>query len=280
MSHVEAPTETTLRFIQNWTDDSNRLAAELVSLNRETHREPDLYHFFVSGDVLLDPETGRPILDFVAPGLEYQIAERLQRWAAQNDAGVAYWISPRLPGIYPCNKIIIHNIAYDVNGRKVVMNSAILFEADLENPEEYRRNLFTAEDTEETFRTILNWLSKVSQQEITLNPAKEDTRTQAVYFAERIRLGIDPQLIIAEMQNSGFLGQHSISCPMRAPSFSAYVEMRARRMEATGLLDKKILCCTCPFCNKQVKAEIYDGRIHCPECGESREWKEEQSQSL
>jgi len=34
-----------------------------------------------------------------------------------------------------------------------------------------------------------------------------------------------------------------------------------------------MLCCTCPFCDKQVEAPIYDGEIHCPKCGRSAPWK-------
>ena len=37
--------------------------------------------------------------------------------------------------------------------------------------------------------------------------------------------------------------------------------------------DKKILCCTCPFCKEQVEAEIGGGRITCPNCKKSASWK-------
>lgn len=36
--------------------------------------------------------------------------------------------------------------------------------------------------------------------------------------------------------------------------------------------DKQILCCTCPFCEKQVEAEISGGKIHCPNCDKSAPW--------
>lgn len=32
---------------------------------------------------------------------------------------------------------------------------------------------------------------------------------------------------------------------------------------------EKTLCCTCPFCNRQVEAEITNGTISCPKCGKS-----------
>lgn len=35
----------------------------------------------------------------------------------------------------------------------------------------------------------------------------------------------------------------------------------------------KILCCTCPFCNTKVEAEIYNGEIHCPNCKKSAPYK-------
>ena len=40
--------------------------------------------------------------------------------------------------------------------------------------------------------------------------------------------------------------------------------------------NKKILCCTCPFCNEEVEAVIAGGRITCPKkgCGKSVKWKD------
>lgn len=36
---------------------------------------------------------------------------------------------------------------------------------------------------------------------------------------------------------------------------------------------KKTLCCTCPACKKEVEAEIKNGKIHCPKCKASADWK-------
>lgn len=36
--------------------------------------------------------------------------------------------------------------------------------------------------------------------------------------------------------------------------------------------DKQTLCCTCPFCEKQVEAEIGGGTITCPNCKKSASW--------
>ncbi len=36
--------------------------------------------------------------------------------------------------------------------------------------------------------------------------------------------------------------------------------------------ERKILCCTCPFCKRQVDAIIKDGMIICPKCYQKRSW--------
>ena len=52
-----------------------------------------------------------------------EFAKDLQTWVKENDEGIAYWISPRLTGVYPCNKILIHQIAYYPGGEKVVLKN-------------------------------------------------------------------------------------------------------------------------------------------------------------
>lgn len=42
----------------------------------------------------------------------------------------------------------------------------------------------------------------------------------------------------------------------------------------TGRESKKILCCTCPFCGREVEAQISGGKIKCPECRASADWSE------
>ncbi len=264
-SHPESPYFTTLRFVESWRQDQTRLKAELTSLNKETHRIPDVYHFQVD-ETLIDPETERPIFDFIAPGIEYDIAKRLEKWALENDEGVAFWVSPRLEGIYPCNKIIIHTICYTLEGKKVILNSAILFDGELSNPEELRRTLFFAPDNDETFLRILNWIENISHQKIQNRHGRHDYRSvreQANYFANLIRTGYPADLVVYEMQKSGFLGPNPVSCP----SFSGFLGFRSKIHIFEG---KRILCCRCPFCGREVAAEIYEGKIHCPNCGRSK----------
>ena len=50
--------ETVLDFIDTWRQNPQRLHVELGSLSNETHRLPDNFHFLVSEEGLVDPETG------------------------------------------------------------------------------------------------------------------------------------------------------------------------------------------------------------------------------
>ena len=66
MTIAEAPERTVQRFIQTpaWqeTVDQNTLVRDLVSVAKETRREPDFGYFEVIGGALLDPATKEPIL--------------------------------------------------------------------------------------------------------------------------------------------------------------------------------------------------------------------------
>jgi hypothetical protein len=253
MSYTENPQITTSGFIDTWrTQDHNRLVAELISVNRETERKPDVFHYDMTNGKLTDPETGRPILEFIAPGVEKVIARELEVWADSVDEGVAFWISPKLHGKYPCNKILIHNIAYGPHGGKVVLNSVVLFDGDLKNPEELRKTLFTAEDNEKTFNDILMWLESVSKQKVVNTPVSTHIVQQADYFAEQIRTGIDQRLIIEEMQESGFLGNNPISCPTRNQTFSSFTVSRAKVEISTESITTTETWTndTCRVCNK------------------------------
>jgi hypothetical protein len=214
MSYIEAPEKTVLRFSQTWQEQisSKRLIANLVSLNKETNREADTYHFLVKDGVLIDPESGRPIMNFISPGVEKDVAGELEKWANSNEEGLAFWISPPIPDIYPCAKTILHRIAYTQEGKKVVLNSTILFDAEFDNPEALRKTLFTQPDTEENIAKILGWIGEKTGKNIDAVKNEAGVRQKAVYFAEMVQQGIPKEYVIDEMRRTGFLGQNSISC--------------------------------------------------------------------
>ncbi|MDP3994940.1 MAG: hypothetical protein Q8P91_03850 [bacterium] len=264
MSYKESPIQTTLSFIPSWeAQNLKRIAVELVSLHQETNRKPDTYYFELNNEKLSDPETARPILSFISPGVEYKIAEDLQSWVSQNDEGLAFWISPALDGKYPCSKAIIHKIAYNLEGKKVLLNSAILFDAFLEHPEELRRNLFTTQDSEENVSAILQWIEKVSKQKPKKADASPKIRQQAEYFAQKIALGIHPHSIVGEMQQAGFLGQNSISCSGGGLLFSGYT------LGHSNINNQSELCKfvrNCGKCRVAINSIISKG-YRCPKCG-------------
>lgn len=229
MPYVETPEKTVLRFSDTWDEQiaSSRLIANFVSLSKETNREADTYHFLVEDSTLIDPETDKPVLDFITPGVEKNVAEELQVWATKNDEGLAFWISPPLPGAYPCAKTILHKIAYTTEGKKVVLNSTILFDAEFEKPEILRQTLFTLPDTEENIAKILSWIAEKSEERPVRIGNQIETRQKATYFAEMVQRGIPRQYVIDEMRRTGFLGQNSISCAGSSTTFSNLIDSRS-----------------------------------------------------
>ena len=270
---AENPTITTERFIGTWTStqtNNGRLVAELVSVAQETNRRPDIYSFKVQSGLLLDPETGRPVLDFIAPGVEYDIAEELQIWADENNQGLAFWISPKLDGVYPCNKVLIHQLEVAPDGSKSIYNTAILFDGKLEDPKTLRQTLFTRPDYEETIADIFSWIESVSKTSINNSPVQQTTYEQAIIYADQIQSGVDPRMIIENMRVSGFLGEHSISCPNDKQSFSEFTGDRANTINLSGAENQyDSSTFSCPGCKGKI--ESGKGITECPHCGLTKE---------
>lgn len=226
MSYAEAPEKTVLRFSETWDEQisSKRLIANFISISKETNREADTYHFSIKNGILVDPETGGAVLDFISPGVEKDVAQELQDWASANSEGLAFWISPPLPGVYPCAKTILHRIAYTAEGKKVILNSAILFDAELEKPEILRQTLFTQPDTEENVAKVLEWIVEKSDKRVAVAKNEIEVRQRASYFADMVQRGIPREYVIEEMKRTGFLGQNSISCPGTSTTFSNLID--------------------------------------------------------
>lgn len=210
----EHPTETVTRFSKNWNGkDFESLVAEFVSVAKETNREPDTYHFELRDEKIIDPNTNRPILEFIAEGVEKNVARKLEEWAASNDEGMALWVSPKMEGVYPCPKVIMHKIAYLFDGTKVILNTVILFDAEIDNPNYKRETLYTLPDSDSNVGKILGWIKRKSKQEIKTESTEKTNIHKARYFARQVMMGVSHQSIIDEMHDDGFLGENSISCP-------------------------------------------------------------------
>lgn len=209
----ETPRTTVNRFSQNWDQtELQSLVAEFISISRETNREPDNYHFLVRNRKLIDPNTNKPVLDFIAEGTEKNVAKKLEDWAGKTEEGMALWISPSKEDVYPCPKIIIHQIAYNESGQKVVLNSAIIFDGNIFNPEFKRETLYSFADSDRNLGKILNWIKRKSKTNV-INTTNKTTSEKALFYAQLINSGYSKQFVIQEMINNGFIGKNPISCP-------------------------------------------------------------------
>ncbi len=268
MSYAEAPLKTVQRFSNTWgVTNVNSLISEFLSISKETNREPDSYHFLAGNEDLTDPNTGKSILNFISEGLEKDIARNLRDWTLSNKDGMALWISPRSEN-YPCAKIIIHRIAYSLNGEKVVLNSAILFDGEIENSEYKRGTLYTLPDREESVFRILKWIEKKSGKEINIAESEKTSLSKAVYFADQIQAGVSISSVIDEMQRTSFLGGNPLSCSV---SFSDLATSRSSIVIAGEQKDQYgSLTFKCP--NRTCPVGIISrppGTLlkNCPHCG-------------
>jgi hypothetical protein len=268
---AERPTDTVNRWIyEDWTVhdlSAEELTTKLHSISNETNRVADSHYYRFKDGVLIDPDTGDPILKHIAPGVEYRIAEELQNRAVNAEEGLFIWNSPKLDRVYPCNKTMLYQIAYSSNMEKVLLYSAILYDGDIEDPEEHRKTLVSAPDTEETLYGVLSWIEKVSKQKQDINKKGFD-RQQATYFAEQFKSGVDPRIIMEEMQASGFIGQNPISCPTRMQSFSNYSSAGANILIYAGVEDEYGEL-TFPCSKGHMNTRPYGKKIkYCKTCGE------------
>ena len=135
----------------------------------------------------------------------------------------------------PCTKIIFHQIAYKLNGEKVLLCSAILCNLNgaavleiadnLSNQkhkdiEELRSKLFLTD--EEKLVSLWEKLSEFQNLKLSF-PSKPEIK----YFAGKIRSGDNPSAVVQEMARTGIIGEHSISCA--AAQISTFSELIANR---------------------------------------------------
>lgn len=264
----ETPRTTVNRFSQTWDQTNHQsLVAEFISISKETNREPDNYHFLVKNGLLIDPNTGKSILNFIAEGVEKNVARSLQDWANRTEEGMALWVSPSLEKTYPCPKIIVHQIAYTPSGEKVVLNTAILFDGEIVNPNHKRKNLYHFPDSETNIQKIISFLKRKSHKNV-INKPSLDTNKKAAYFAELLQRGAAKQFVIQEMINSGFIGQNPISCPRSSFGAVSYAGLVFGNSQTISLsLEKKGWSYSaghCRICDKD-RSRVGPCKI-CDEC--------------
>lgn len=267
---AERPVDTINRwFGEGWNPqnlDLEYLTTQLHCISNETNRAVDSYFWNIREGVLMDPDESKPVLEYIKQNelyqrTEYAVAQELQKRVAESDEGVFIWHSPRLAGVYPDNKTMIYQIAYNARLEKVLTYTLIIYDGEIENPEEYRKTLVSAPDTNETFLGILAWIEKVSKKK----PSTEKgvSRQTAQYYAEKIRAGVPHNIVLEEMQAAGFIGQYSISCPGK-DSFSNYTSARANILIFASTGEKKFVK-KCGECDAEINDYISAG-YECKKC--------------
>lgn len=271
MTHAEATETTLLRFLPTYEVSPQWLKSHLISLSNETNRRPDPWHYETDDDNdLADPITKGKLLDIIAriEGTEYEIAQELNSWQKDSIEGIAFWVSPKLEGMYPCNKVIIHRIAYTPQLKKVVLNCAVLFDGELDNSEALRQTLFTAEDSEENIFSILKWIGGKSKKQIAAGGNGGKTQKQAEYYARRFRQGVPAESLVLEMRQSGFIGGHSISCAGGGKTLSGIVESRSSLfLFSSGEDNYGSLEFSCPKCGSTNTRPFGQLISNCAHCG-------------
>lgn len=136
---VQERERTATTNIAGWrSTPSDQFVEELASLSHETRRIPDPYYFEITptGE-LFSPTKHTKIKDEVKDKtshlgqLEYQALLSIEQWAANNNEGAVVWVSPPQAEAYPVLKIIVSEIEYQGNVKKL-FNRAILLDFDVE----------------------------------------------------------------------------------------------------------------------------------------------------
>lgn len=138
---------------------SAQYAEELASQSLETHRIPDPFSYSLINNELFSPTKHTRITDEVKDktsslgALEYQAVLSIEEWAAKNDKGAIIWISPPHPGVYPVLKIIVSEIEYKNNARRL-FNRAILFDFDESQCMKFAWNLTSFSQNKPVFTNL------------------------------------------------------------------------------------------------------------------------------
>ncbi len=240
----------------------DQIVEEATSYLLETNGAVDPYYFWIEDGQLFSPITLAPVTDSIEKNsplgrTEFGALLAIEDWAVKNEKGTAFWISP--PGKYAAAKMIVSEIVIE-DGLKKLLNRSILL--DLTEEECFGLACALAEYSE---RDYYFW----NIDQVRGNPIFLDLEG-AGWIGLVEKLIDSPSLAQAYdlgLKNQAF-GNNQTSCP---PGLSNNHKPTAFELFfASG--EKKILPCKCPKCGQCVKAEIYDGHIHCPACGASERW--------
>lgn len=269
------------------SNPQSQLKENLASDIHETNRVPDPY-VFVSRDGKLYSPTGQRIEDIIDDKTPIGQAEKsafqtIQSWMETNDQGTAIWFSPKCPPKYDESKIVISEIS-QVDKTRILFNRVVMLDnisqdgllslannscsdSTFHNPEELRSAPFFP--TPQEFALWFDQLANITHQTEMITTGediliKTDTYAQVEDLWESLAIAGRNQLYASYYQRAtqrGLIGSFSGSCGSAPQTAFEVFAINARPLN-----EKKTLECTCPYCQKRVKAEIYGGKIHCPKC--------------
>ena len=103
--------------------------------------------------------------------------------------------------------------------------------------------------------------------------ALEDIKIYGVEALEKIMPITTPYHIEREIEDYGHREVREIMAGCgRSGGFEVDGKETAQSVADFDPNKKRILCCTCPFCQEKVEAEISGGRISCPSCKKTAKW--------
>ena len=285
----------------------SRFAEDAGSLSHETRRIPDPYIFIIGRDFLKTP-SGQSVESFMMEKSRLDLAEltafrAIQGWALKSDSGVCLWFSPPTDSAhhpylnseehYPNSKVIISEITTTAEGKKILLNRAVILDVDVAevlelanrvsadiqffDPEALRVQPIFPDQPE-----YFNWLGHLalatSQVDLMTNgqdlvikwetyASIEDIRTSVAVAGENHFDEYSHARAYQRMADQGLIGKNPGSCPSSKESPFRTVFANSELVSRSDSLD-----CACPFCHKRVTAVIKGGRIHCPNCAKSAEY--------
>lgn len=281
MTYIESPVETITRFVSSWQNTPDkRLEEEIISSFNETSRKPDEYKFKFKDGKLVDYQTEIEISinrSTYLGKMDAGFLDTLTAWVSENNSGTALWISPSFESSYPCNKVSIYKIEIGEDGTKTTFNTSVLFDSpkqhtleiasklnsafkDLGNPEVLRNKLFSI-DEDFGLSALLELIG--TSQNFPPTPSLGVIK----YFVQEIHSGRDPRSIAQEMQQSGLIGEHSVSC---AGGANTAVSLGSNSLEINfgGMEDQfGSLYFNCPKCGATNTRPFGQLISDCQHCG-------------
>jgi hypothetical protein len=237
-----------------------------ASVALETYRIPDLYHYHFKHGKLYSPITNKPVETSIAVRSPIEEAEmkafkEIERWFTDSEEGVVLWISPSSSRDVS-TKIIVSDIAYDLNLIKCLRNRAICFDWQEEVSLTFARRMGTIDNLSiEELRATPIFLKKDVSERL-MDILGEYTPQQVEYIKRGKDIEIKEELKARLASGSPEpTGPYRPSC--NRTKLSAFNTMFE---DSLGILESSF---DCPKCHRSIPSG--QGITTCPHCGAKKE---------